>query len=213
MPRRHVWRRRLGDRESYDVGEGGAAEEVVAIAEELRVRLSGIATVALIYKPGVLADLTVTPTNGGSSTISVVGIGAGFVAAVHSGTWEITNNSEGRDRLMAVIGDAIEGRIAAPKRWGKVTTYCPAYRKGLDTSRRGTCAFAEPGSPRGGVCVSLREGFSPPRQAISATHATLDHRDESATRVRRDGAPLSVRRSPPTAPRAASRTTTTPPNG
>jgi hypothetical protein len=126
--KRRLWpRRRIDARRAKGVSDG-AAEVIAAIAHDLQKQLSGVATVDLVYEAGNLADLTVEPVNQSASPISVVGIGAGFVISLKTGTWEIDNSTKGRQQLKALISDTVEGRIAAPRRLGFFRTNYPGYR-------------------------------------------------------------------------------------
>jgi len=126
--KRRWWPRRRVDARQVKGVSDGAAEVIAAIAHDLQKQLSGVATVDLVYKAGYLADLTVEPANQSASPISVVGIGAGFVISLKTGTWELDNSTEGRQQLNALIRDTVEGRIAAPRRFGFFRANYPSYR-------------------------------------------------------------------------------------
>lgn len=126
--KRRLWSRPRVDARQVKGGSHGAAEVIAAIAHDLEKQLSGVATVDLVYEAGNLADLTVEPANQSASPISIVGIGAGFVISLKTGTWEIDNSAEGRQQLNALISDTVEGRIAAPRRLGVFRTNYPGYR-------------------------------------------------------------------------------------
>lgn len=105
--------------------ETGAAAHVMAIVEQLEREIGDVATVDVQGRPGYLADLIVTPHVRGALTISVVGMGAGYVVTVGDSGFiraELENTSDGRQELAALIAGAIEGRG-----WSKKRKY-PPYR-------------------------------------------------------------------------------------